>query len=438
MVPRNAAHATSSVLPVDTLKNGGPRLVQEGEESRPLSPGAHRESDGSHCLPEPVFPLHPELLEPTHPADPPGGIPPARRHWTAAQILFQMRGWLVPYVKSRLLPGDFQPLISYLFTDWKCNLGCHYCWAWDNDTPGMTEETAKRAIDWLHSTPCRVIAFMGGEPLLRPDFIHKVTYYAAKKGFWTYLATNGRLLRPEVADRLSDAGIANINFAIDAMNEKPGLPKALAPVRQNLEYLLKRQYRYGYTVLTNINICRNNLADVRELTEYSHDHGIATDYHINEQPLLNQPHFRHNEHNSTFITPEDWHQVDELLDWLSEKHRAGYKMVDSVRRLQAMKDYMRGQVQEWSCRAGHNLVIVRVDGTLAPCFPMYSSDQDWGSVGNVKFDTTQLNRMKQDCQLHCFSSLNHNLAFCYDSGRVIKWTLRQGLRGFQGVSGSFQ
>jgi len=41
---------------------------------------------------------------------------------------------------------------------------------------------------------------MGGEPLLRPDFIHKVVYYAAKKGFWIYIATNGRLLRPEVAD----------------------------------------------------------------------------------------------------------------------------------------------------------------------------------------------------------------------------------------------
>ena len=64
----------------------------------------------------------------------------------------------------------------------------------------MTEDTAKRSIDWLHSTTCRVLALMGGEPLLRPQFVHKITYYAAKKGFWVYLPTNARLLRPEVID----------------------------------------------------------------------------------------------------------------------------------------------------------------------------------------------------------------------------------------------
>jgi hypothetical protein len=30
---------------------------------------------------------------------------------------------------------------------------------------------------------------------LRPQFAHKVVYYAAKKGFWISIGTNGRLLR---------------------------------------------------------------------------------------------------------------------------------------------------------------------------------------------------------------------------------------------------
>lgn len=81
---------------------------------------------------------------------------------------------------------------------------------------------------------------MGGEPLLRPQFVHRVVYYAAKKGFWTYLGTNGRLLRPEVADRLGDAGLAVGNLALDAWEEKPGLPKALVPVKKNLEHLIRK------------------------------------------------------------------------------------------------------------------------------------------------------------------------------------------------------
>jgi hypothetical protein len=28
-----------------------------------------------------------------------------------------MRGWLFPYIRSRVLPGDFHPITAYLFTD---------------------------------------------------------------------------------------------------------------------------------------------------------------------------------------------------------------------------------------------------------------------------------------------------------------------------------
>jgi hypothetical protein len=48
-----------------------------------------------------------------------------------------------------------------------------------------------------------------------------------------------------------------------------------------------------------------------------------------------------------------------------------------------------------------------------------------------------LNEMKKSCQTHCFSTLNHNLGFCYNDSRVVKWVLKQAARGFQGVSGSF-
>ncbi len=39
-----------------------------------------------------------------------------------------------------------------------------------------------------------------------------------------------------------------------------------------------------------------------------------------------------------------------------------------------------------------------MDGTLAPCFPMYSATYDWGTIGNHKFEVPQLNEMKKACQ----------------------------------------
>jgi len=405
---------------------------------RPMSPPLR--SAGGQTLPEPIFPRYPELLTDAELPEDAHGSPddPYKRKWTAPHVYRCLRGWLFPYVKSRVLPGDFHPIIAYLFTEWKCNLDCHYCWAFDNSVKGMSEDTAKRSIDWLHSTTCRVLALMGGEPLLRPQFAHKVVYYAAKKGFWVYVPTNARLLRPEVIDCLADAGMATLNFAVDAVDEKPGLPKALNPVRKHFDYLVRKQYRYGYSVFFNMNICRTNLEDIKQLTEIAHDNGIATDYHINESPMIEQPHFQHMDDNSTFITPQDWPKVDALVDWIIEKNKSGYKMVNSVKRLQDMKAFMRGKVEPWSCRAGQNNVIIRVDGTLAPCFPMYSATYDWGTIENHNFEVKQLDEMKETCQTHCFSTLNHNLAYCYDVARAIKWTLRQAARGFQGVTGSFE
>jgi pyruvate-formate lyase-activating enzyme len=386
------------------------------------------------------------------------------------------RGWLVPYIRSRVLPGDFHPITAYLFVEYKCNVDCWYCWSFNNQVKGMTEDIARRSIDWLHDHGCRVLALMGGEPLLRPDFAHKIVYYAAKKGFWVYIGTNGRLLRPEVADRLGDAGTAVFNFALDAWDEKPGLPKALVPARRNLEYLMRKQYVHGYMVFFNMNICRNNLPDIRLLTEYAHEHRLATDYHLNETPMLQQDeHFKHLHQNPTYIYPQDWHAVDELIDWLIAKNRAGYQMVNSVPRLQEMKAFMRmsggldlrrlgwngdgtgttdpvvagmpgitrdenGEMRftDWNCRAGQNNVIVRTDGTVGPCFPMYAATYDWGTIEGHKFDPDQLHGMKKGCQKHCFSTLNHNLGYCYNDARVIKWLWKQVGRGLKGGARSFE
>jgi hypothetical protein len=196
-------------------------------------------------LPDPVFPQYPELLGDDGRGPP---TPPLKRRYRAEHISRAFQGWAVPWLKSRVLPGDFHPIIAYLFTEWKCNLDCHYCWAFDNRVKGMTEDVARRSIDWLRDSGAGVLALIGGEPLLRPQFAHKVCYYAAKKGFWIYVPTNARLLRPQVTDWLADAGVATFNFAVDSVDEKPGLPKALEPVRSYFKYLVKKQYQYGYSV----------------------------------------------------------------------------------------------------------------------------------------------------------------------------------------------
>ena len=37
-----------------------------------------------------------------------------------------------------------------------------------------------------------------------------------------------------------------------------------------------------------------------------------------------------------------------MIDWLIDKNLSGYKMVNSVARLEQTKQFMRGQLQEWN------------------------------------------------------------------------------------------
>jgi MoaA/NifB/PqqE/SkfB family radical SAM enzyme len=377
-------------------------------------------------LPVPVYPQRPEVM------------------WETDRAYHNFKAWRTwkglgaPYFKSRLMPGELRPLIAYLFSEWKCNLDCHYCWSYDNSVRGMTEPVARKSIDWLHSIGNRLLALMGGEPLLRPQFIHKIVNYAAKKDFFIYLPTNGRLMKPDVIDRLGDAGLGTVNLAVDCVDEKPGLAKALAPIRPQFEYLLKNMRRYNYSVFLNVCITRTNMDDVRQLTELAHDYDIGIDYHIVESPMLDAPHFKHLDENSTFLTPLDYPRVDELIDWIVEKHKQGYKIVNQRERIIQMKQFMRGQIEPWGCRAGQNTIIVRVDGTLAPCFPLYSATYDWGVAGKPKFEAKQLSEMKKECELHCFSTLNHIVSYVYNNGRVIKWILKHAKTGFTTAQGTVE
>jgi MoaA/NifB/PqqE/SkfB family radical SAM enzyme len=412
-------------------KNAAPAFrvdvnLHEFLKNSPARAAAVAELNVGEGLPDPVYPQRPEVM------------------WETDRAFHNFKAWRAwkglgaPYFKSRLLKGELRPLIAYLFSEWKCNLDCHYCWSYDNSVKGMTEPVAKKSIDWLHSIGGRFLALMGGEPLLRPRFIHKIVYYAAKKDFLIYLPTNGRLMKPDVIDRLGDAGLGTVNLAVDCIDEKPGLAKALAPIRPYFEYLLKNMRRYNYGVFFNVCITRTNMDDVRQLTEMAHDLDIGIDYHIVESPMLDAPHFKHMDENSTFLTPVDYPKVDDLIDWLVEKQKQGYKIVNQRERLLQMKQFMRGDIEPWGCRAGQNTMIIRVDGTLAPCFPLYSATYDWGVAGSPKFNNKQLTEMKKECELHCFSTLNHIVSYVYNNGRVIKWILKHARTGFTTAQGTVE
>lgn len=285
----------------------------------------------------------------------------------------------------------------------------------------MTLDTAIQSMDWLKSVGCGVIAIMGGEPLLRRDFILKVVDYGIRNGFFVYLPTNGILMTESFIREVGAAGVSAINLAVDCIDEIPGLPKNLSRIEPQFRYLVEHQEKYGYLVVFNINITSRNIKDVKILTEIAHENGIGTDYHINELPQIELPHFKHLD-TDTYIKQQHWEDVDEVLDWLIDRNRRGYPMINSITHLRHMKDFIRGKNPPWVCRAGHNSSFIRVDGTLAPCFTLAPSKHDWGRIGAPKFDAQSLEAEKRKCQPHCLSTCQHNLGYYYSSvPGVMQW-----------------
>jgi MoaA/NifB/PqqE/SkfB family radical SAM enzyme len=336
-----------------------------------------------------------------------------------------IRRWIIPYINSRIHSEAFRPVLCYLFTEWNCNIDCHYCFQYDNQKPAMTLDTAKSAIDWLWSVGCRVIPIMGGEPLLRKDFVLEVIRYGAEKGFFMYLPTNGYLLDKPFIDEMGKAGLAAVNLAVDCIAPRKGLPKALFNIEPQFRYLVERQKKYGYLVFFNINICRTNIKDVKMLTEIAHQNRIGTDYHLNEPPhgFVDTAHYKH-QNDGLHITPDQYDEVDELLEWIIDKQRQGWPMVNSIPHLQAFKGRMRGRMKPWDCRAGHNGALIRTDGTLSPCFDMITYDHDWGRIWEPRFHKEELQSLKEKCNLNCSSTCFYTMGHYYDMSTLPDWVMK--------------
>ena len=104
----------------------------------------------------------------------------------------------------------------------RCNLRCKHCYA--NASPEgapdeLTFEQRKNVIDQLADAGVVSVAFSGGEPLLTPH-IFEIFRYAADKGLYVNVATNGTLVTPEIAQKMKDSGVKYVEVSIDSPDPK--------------------------------------------------------------------------------------------------------------------------------------------------------------------------------------------------------------------------
>lgn len=102
----------------------------------------------------------------------------------------------------------------------RCNLSCLHCYANASPLPPSDElslEERKEVLRQMDEAGVAAVSFSGGEPLIVPDF-WVVAKQAADAGMYVSVATNGTLIRPDVAERLREVGVRYVEVSLDSPN----------------------------------------------------------------------------------------------------------------------------------------------------------------------------------------------------------------------------
>ncbi len=204
------------------------------------------------------------------------------------------RKGLVTTVRSIAEYGVTKPqrLVAPFLVVWnvtkKCNLKCKHCYA--NASPAgapdeLSTEEKKKVIDQLEEAGVVSIAFSGGEPLLTPD-IFEIFKYAADKGIYVNVATNGTLITPKIAEKMKEAGVQYVEVSIDSPNAKEhdafrGVKGAWKKALQGV----KNAKNAGMCTGIAYTVTSQNVSKVPEMIKLARDVGVCTMMFFNFVPV---------------------------------------------------------------------------------------------------------------------------------------------------------
>lgn len=165
----------------------------------------------------------------------------------------------------------------------RCNLKCAHCYldaqkALPNE---LDTGEAKRLVEELADAGVVIIAFSGGEPLMRKDFF-EVAEHARKNGIYVALATNGTLITPEVAAMIQGAGIEYVEISVDGRDAEShdairGIPGAFDRTIEGI----RNAVAAGFYTCMATTVTRANYHQVPDI------YGLASDLGVNRFMCFN-------------------------------------------------------------------------------------------------------------------------------------------------------
>lgn len=160
------------------------------------------------------------------------------------------------------------PLRYFFELTYRCNLNCPYCYVGKDREKNelSTQEWFKiiEQIPWYS-----IVTLVGGEPLIRKDFVPILEKTAQKTLGKVHVVTNGILINDEIIDAFIRTKMMLLSVSLDGYgkthDENRECPGAFEKILSNLENLNSKKGRKKPMVDIKTIVLENNLDDLLKL-----------------------------------------------------------------------------------------------------------------------------------------------------------------------------
>lgn len=267
----------------------------------------------------------------------------------------------------------------------RCNHRCLHCYS-DSAVPMEAELSRAEAlhlVSQIASMGVFYVYILGGEPLMRPDFLDVVAA-AQREGVGVAFNTNGWFISPEVARAIRNRGVRKVRVSLDgasaethdSFRRKPG---SFSHVVAGLENLHAAGFRNVSVVST---ITKRTVTEVSPLISLVKELG-ASDIQLLPLSAVGRGGSNYDELG---LDDEDFAQLRREVAENRRRYEQSIHVysVDGVLDSNCTACVRRGNVipDFMGCRAGRTAVNVDADGSVIPCLLVRTP-----VFGNVREDS---------------------------------------------------
>ena len=287
------------------------------------------------------------------------------------------------------------PFRYFLELTYRCNLNCPYCYVGEErKKQELSTDEWKNVIDQL---PFYSIAtLVGGEPLVRNDFIDILAYTSKKIMNKVHVVSNGVLINDEIIKAFIRYKLLLLSVSLDGWgrthDQNRGKEGIFDKIVSNLENLKSQKKNQMIDIKTIV--LKNNLDDLPKLYQYCNDKGFEffsvsflRNNHWKQNSVLQDsfiPEFNENYPVEPYFDMEHFKEIYKELENIQGKTKIRFspKFEYSENPLGAIerffntpKDTPLSEIYK-PCIYPYNNMMINPEGFVYPCLSQ--------KIGNVK------------------------------------------------------